>query len=539
MSNLYDVLQYPERAEYLEQYATYDVDLDHWRVLSTAFQKAFQTVFVRRSSAILLVHGAQGSGKTLFSKRLQEDFDKARKGPWTPNQENLWHTLVRDDHGHPETIRHATESSLLRRIEAKSGWHKELSTFAEQDTKQARIFVIDDMHRHVFMCEWAGLTQSEYLSLKNQNREDVVLDSVAEQLVADCRGNFQRSVFLLLSNKADTMTALRERIDSHHRDLAAILELPLPAPEMKERIVRKNINRLNPTSYWFCLDAAERPERSKVREVLVTEGSGFTDSFEAVASALSSGKRRSGRPANRNLLTLVTLGVAPHTAKAFTEDHELQSNEHFLGNHLGIWFMKGRWASVLYTGQEQDEARRARMMESEFALRWVALDMRAAHALCQPPQPGDVGERLLSVLEFFPSVGKPIEIDAQRPSCEQIDAALTTLDPAGETAFQAFEAQFRAFGQSRSVLYEKALRQRFADYGKAMEGFGELKPDVTLAPYQPCAVTSAATEDEISNAIRRTCHTLEFTAFLREDLQGLDKYLLDKVKRYGALLESL
>jgi hypothetical protein len=94
------------------------------------------------------------------------------------------------------------------------------------------------------------------------------LASVAERIVEDCRGDFVRSIFLLLSNDAARMAALKERIDDSHRGLATTLELPLPDPATKEQIVRKNTNRLNRMSYRYCLDAAGKDERSAAYDVL-------------------------------------------------------------------------------------------------------------------------------------------------------------------------------------------------------------------------------------------------------------------------------
>lgn len=80
MDTLYDFLLFPKRAENLGQHAAYDVDLAHWKALSGAFRTVFRTVHDRGSSSVLLVHGVQGTGKTLFSIRLKEDFEKTRSG---------------------------------------------------------------------------------------------------------------------------------------------------------------------------------------------------------------------------------------------------------------------------------------------------------------------------------------------------------------------------------------------------------------------------------------------------------------------------
>lgn len=250
MNTLYkQLLLFPDRAENLGQFSAYDVDLEHWKSLSTVFRQTFQSVYERGSSSILLVHGAQGTGKTLFSRRLEQDCRRAAEGALVPDAKNLWHTLVGDEPPLRATIETATLGSVLRRIEPSSGWLQGLRDFAKHDTHRVRIFVIDDAHKDVFLREWAGLSQAEYLGFKARKEEGAALGSVAERLVEDCRGDFLRSIFLLLSNDAARMQSLKEHVDQSHAGLAKVLELPLPAPEMKEQIVRKNTNRLNRMSW--------------------------------------------------------------------------------------------------------------------------------------------------------------------------------------------------------------------------------------------------------------------------------------------------
>ncbi len=542
MNTLYkQLLVFPDRAENLGQFAAYDVDMEHWKSLSAVFRRTFQSVYERGSSAILLVHGAQGTGKTLFSRRLEQDFKKATDGAPSPDKKNLWHTLVGDDPPTRATIETATQDSVLRRIEPNSGWLQGLRDFAKQDTRRVRIFVIDDAHKDVFLREWAGLSQAEYLGFKARKEESAALGSVAERLVEDCRGDFLRSIFLLLSNDAERMQALKDHVEQSHAGLARVLELPLPPPEMKEQIVRKNTNRLNRMSYWYCLDAAGKEERLSVYNVLRAPNKGFTDSFVAVSEALQSpGEKRAGRPANRNLITLVTLGTPPSTAKGFIDDHELAAQEHHRGDHLGVWLMREQWASTLCEGDDREVSRRAQMLESEFALRWVALDMTATFALCQAPSPADLGERLLDIIRFVPSIAKPGEVKRRGDECGKLELEIVSSGgPAADVA--AFQQKFVELGQQRSSLYEPAIAKRLSGYSRGFVEFPSVKPDFIAGEYKPCAVTTAPSDSSsnITEAIRRTCHAIEFTAHLQDDMNGLKDYLLDKVGRYALLLESI
>lgn len=541
------LLLFPPRAEYIGQYGQYRVRLDHWKKLSSTFLEVFKTVHDRQDAAILLVHGAQGTGKTLFSLELEQGFERTRRGENQPQRGNLWHTLVADQPENIGIIKAATADTELRRIQPVSGWLARERDFAKNDWHAVRIFVLDDVHKDAFIREWAGLTQGEYLSLKADEKVAVALSSVAQQLVEDCRGDFKRSIFLLLSNNADLMRQLKVHLDESHAGLSTLLELPLPQPALKEEIVRTNTNSLNLVSYWYCLDRAGPEEKKAVYQVL-QGGGGFTDSFNAIGRALRSeavGSKRSGRPANKNLLTLVTLGTDPLIANAFLDDQELSNAEgfieHYRGTHHAVWLLKDAWASILDPGKDPVLTRRARMLESEFALRWVTLDMMATYALLQPPSAhDDLGGRLLEVIRFFPSIGKPKEVEEQRRQSESLDAS---LDTAGWTPEQLsdFTTRFRGMGQRRSTDYEAALGRRLTSFSQGFRVHPSLKPDFIAGEYTPCAVTEATSDSPkaIEDAIRRTCHAIEFTAHLQMDMRGLVEYVLDKINRYAEMLESV
>jgi hypothetical protein len=229
------------------------VSLDHWKALAETFRAAFEIVYERRSARVLLVHGGQGHGKSLFVRRLEEDFNRSR-GSTQPDAENLWHVLSGGSSVSIETVRRAVDTTVLRRVEATSGWLEGERVFAKGDTHAMRIFLFDDAHRDAFVREWAELTQGEYARLKAEGHRDVALASVAQRLVEGCRGDFSRSLFVLLSNDSEYLDRLRAELDRSHLGLSERVELPLPAPSIKEQIVRTNTNLLNQRSYWFCLD---------------------------------------------------------------------------------------------------------------------------------------------------------------------------------------------------------------------------------------------------------------------------------------------
>jgi hypothetical protein len=346
-------------------------------------------------------------------------------------------------------------------------------------------------------------------------------------------------LFVLLSNDQHLLERLHEQLERSHVGLARRLALPLPEPSLKEKIVRINTNRLNRWSYWYCLDRGGPEEKKRAYETLRGD-QGFKDSFEAIDRAFAVRGARTGRPANKNLLTLVTLGVDPLTIKSYLDDHELEPKEASEGNHVAAWFFREQWASKLALDDEV-YARRAALLESEFALRWVGIDMRALWRLFRAVEDDPTCAKLVDFMRFFPSIADRNSVkEAREQLAKDVDQSIAALDHTED--FHQFEAWFRDAGQGRSHEYERALAQRFGlELSRGLVVLPSIRPDIKIAEYEPCTVTSAASSDKeaIEAAIKRSCHVIELTAHLRADLRGLDDYIRDKVGVYASLLESV
>ncbi len=537
-STLYaQLLLFPERAEFLTHanYSAYRMQLDHWRELSSVFRRAFQAVYERQSASVLLVHGEQGTGKTAFTRKLAADFASSRNGVRAPDRDNLWHVLTGGEPLELQIIQEATKTTDVTVIAPKPQWLAETSAAARAGTQKMRVFVIDDFHKDPFLSEWAGLTRSEYLQLKTTARP-ALLESVAQRIVEDCRGDFARSLFVLLSADEGIIHELKDHLDRSHRGLAQTLQLPLPEKEAKEQIVRTNINRLNQRSYWYCLDQGGPEEKKQAFEMLSGDG-GFIDSFRAIDRALSSGEgdKRAGRPANKNLITFVTLGSDPNDVAAFLGDREMIASDEFVGTHLRTWLFRKSWASALESS-DQEYVRVAALVESEFALRWVALDPRATWALCSESSPDSLADLLVASIRETPSIADKGATKKRAQTADQALAALANVDE-----IERYIRGFRDAGQGRSREYERALGRRFGTYSRGLAVMASLKPDVIFGEYSPCAVTAASSSDPmaIKKAIQRECHVAEFTAHLQADFRGLGEYLCDKVRVYAKLLETV
>src|SRR5262249_7499901 len=135
--------------------------------------------------------------------------------------------------------------------------------------------------------------------------------------------------------------------------------------------------------------------------------------------------RRTGRPSNRNLITLVTLGSHLAFARSFLEEREIQAKEEHgeRPEHIGVWNARGIWASAVSLKADHELRRRARMLDSEVSLRWVSLDVTATAALL-----GDDAQagKLVDLILRRPSIGTGSDTwEAWRAECADLDAELS------------------------------------------------------------------------------------------------------------------
>lgn len=83
------------------------------------------------------------------------------------------------------------------------------------------------------------------------------------------------------------------------------------------------------------------------------------------------------------------------------------------------------------------------------------------------------------------------------------------------------------------------MAARVNGYSSGFTSLPKVRPDIIATEYTPCALTAAKLPADIGDAIKRTCHAIEITAFLGHQMKGLDEYILGKVDRYALLLESV
>gem|GEM_PF-1158887 len=541
MNPLYPHLRYPERAESLGDYEAYQVSLDHWSPLAAPFSAAFQKVFMQGAASILLIDGAQGSGKTLFSRRLEHDFNLTLQGNTAPDPgQNLWHQLAGGVSPSSELLEQATSQTKIRVPEPSEGWLDKLRAQVKDD-KHAKctVVILDDIHSEEFLCAWAGL---DYQGRTPEQLQGL-LHAAATHLVRECRGDFRRCLFVFLSNRSDVLGLLLAAIEANHQRLAVPLTLPVPVPDEKERIVRRNTNALNEVSYWACLDQAGPSEKEQVYRTYA-QPTGFTSAFTALNDAYATSLRaasRPGRPSHKNLLTLALLGATPGDTSAFLQRTSHATPEILSGPHAAIWLFRETWASALVPPQQRELHRKAKLLESEFALRVVAMDFPATYLLCH--QQGDAGMTAAAILTKTPLTYSSAEKQAYQTHFYSwsplVNAGLQ--GPGVSDAVEAFRRQWEDLGQHRSASYEPLLRGVFGSFNRGLRAYPSLRPDLILEQYEPCSVTASPAGDAttINQTIRRRAHVVEFTAFLSSSLQGLDTYLQGKISNYADMLASV
>src|SRR5690606_7633811 len=138
---------------------------------------------------------------------------------------------------------------------------------------------------------------------------------------------------------------------------------------------------------------------------------------------------------------------------------------------------------------DEEYARRAELLESEFTLRWVTIDMRAVWWLCTAPEHDPICTMLVDFMRALPSIGKAKKNkDALQKLARDIDGDIDALME-GDEEYEAFQIRFRDAGQRRSLEYERAIARRFGvELSRGLAALPRVRPDLTLAEYEPCTV---------------------------------------------------
>lgn len=525
----YQGLTFPARAEDLRQelYNTYRVFLEYWDPLAAKLRLQYEALALQQSSNAIVIYGGQGTGKTLLADKLAQGLTRARQQALQPyDSANMWHRLTAGTALSPELIRDATARTDILHIEDDSDWVKRATTWHDANRGRHCIILADNAERGYFLQGLLNLSDADFI---RYGRTPEALSLAAEKFVSLARGKLRPSLFLFLTNNEPFASDFCARVSDTHRGLARFEALPMPSNRDKETVVRVNINRLNPVSYWYCLDRAGPSQKGTIRSAI--EGNEtFPGCFRAVHEAFACADR-AGRAANKCTLTLVVFAdcnsAPPSVAATIGPTVEKRS---FAIPGLRIDVFDEGWAAAIIP-----DPRRASLLESEWGLRVVYLGNQFLSALLKPIF---FQQRAKTALDLIQEVHGTGTHDPTLAAYKKaLGEAMWQLPPAVDDDEMA---SFWSKGQIRSHEYEKALRSLYPRYNRGGPGFLTYRPDLIVTPYKVCSVLDTEGDDKTSanDTIKRSAHVLEFTCIRDLNSDHFLSYVQRKLLNYLDLLEQ-
>lgn len=529
----YNRIIYPERAEYLneEMFRSYKVFLDHWNDLATKLKSNFEETALRRVSKTLIIFGEQSCGKTLLANKLTQDFSETeeiiREGAIDYDQANIWHRIVSGFGKSTDLIAENTRSASLLHIESESDWITKAKTFCGSNSKRTCLVVADNCERHYFVQGLLGMSDEQFLQI---GRTEAMVAAAAQRFVALCREELRGAMLVMFTNDDLFALAFEEEVNKQHKGLVETTTMPIPGPQEKETVVRVNTNRLNPFSYWYCLDRAGVNEKKNVLHA-VTNAKGFKEVFEAVDRAIQKASpTRIGRPPKKCLLTLFLL-TDQDDISGFIETLNIGDLDRNITPNpfVDVVTFKDGWA----TSFELGGARQARLLQSEWSFRIVLVGNPFVSLLLSRTAPDKAKNIIEYSLRYHGPGTQATTLESYRTEFDQLLSPCKTL-PAMNLV------PFWAAGQTRSLQYEQALREIFPTYNTGSAGFLGYRPDLVIEPYRVCELSLSASDDDpvINEAIRRHTIACEFTASKEFTLAAVQTYLNRKLPNYVEVLQE-
>jgi hypothetical protein len=524
---------YPERAEYLNEgtFRSYKIFLNHWQTLSTKLKSNFEEALLRRVSKTLIVFGEQSSGKTLFANKITQDFIKTSQvsqGTTIDYDEgNIWHQIVSGFGKNVNLIRENTTNSALIQIEDDSNWVNKVKEFCKHNSSRTCLIIADNCERDYFVQGIRGMTDEQFLQI---GRTQEMIVASAQRFVALCRTELRGAVIVMFTNDDIFALAFQEEVNKQHKGLVETTQMPMPGAREKETVVRVNTNRLNPFSYWYCLDRAGVPEKKNVFHTILS-AKGFKEVFEAVDQAIQKASpTRIGRPPKKCLLTLFVL-TNRDDIRGLVDSLELGEVEHNVNENqfIDVVTFKDGWTDLFDVGDQ----RKASLLKSEWNFRIVVAGNPFTSLLLSKQSPENAKAIIEKSLKYHGPGTQITTLDTYRA---EFDGLVTIC---GRTPYIPLE-QFWAAGQPRSSQYEQALREIFPGYNTNSTGFLSYRPDLVIEPYNVCELSLSPNDNDssINLAIKRKSLVCEFTASKDLTLPSLQTYLNRKLSNYVEILEE-
>lgn len=522
----YPGIRFPDRAEALEDFEGYRVFLDPWQPIADALRPRWEAAALRGSSHIFAVHGPQGAGKTLLAKKLAADFESTKQNSNSiqPDSNNFWHRVSGGSALEVEIIREATAKTDFLTVENNADWPKSVETFTAGQRAEARVLLADNAERAYFRQGLVQMNDVEFLGIESS----LGLNRLAAQRLVDrMRTTLRGTLLILLSNSAEFLSGLQDEVEQQHAGLMSITNLELPGPRDKETVIRVNTNRLNGASYWAAIDQGTPEDRVALKDALSGDAT-FPDSFRAVDLA---SRNRTGRPALRNVITLIVLAKVDTASQLDTSAMGVIKRTEIDEAWMSMRVFESGWAPA------EIGAREASLVESEWTLRVCVFGQPFVRSLLAVRDGDSVQQaqirQLLEELKTFQGPG------TQERTREAYTAQLSSRIQAWVEVDRDL-ATFWSAGQNRSTRYEPALASVLPGYNTSASGFLSYRPDYVVADFTPCAVSDAPdnTNDAIRAAIRRNAHVFEFTAVNAADHKLVTSYLASKLPNYVEVVQE-
>lgn len=532
----YNRILFPNRAEdlrYNERFQhSYRIYLDHWDDFLQFLTNSLQKVIVRDSSHALAIYGPQGAGKTLFTDKLINDFQRIRSDIQRNEEnyfpENIWQKMVMKSAKDFATLKEVTRRCEFIDITDKENWLEELNQYNSDTIK---IVIADNAERAYFGASLAGISQMDFLA----NRAGMG-EHVAQQFVKLARTDLRKTLFIILGNVPEYLKTFYEECERQHSRMASYYELDLPTPIEKESIIRKNINRLNSSSYWKYIDSIDQNKKESLYKELQEDTTTIPKAFDAIDDAFSSSTRRLGRPANKCLLSFVLVTEdlnQSHEIASYLAGRYIDKSDYEYSNLVRIYNIPENYATKIMR-KDSDENK---MIESEFNLQFIMFNNEWISRLLNDDN--DIQSKAIRVFKEMldePKIGTTAATKKRRKA-ERDKACLDLLQVQG--IGQKELNSFWALGARRGSKYEDILRKHFTAYNTTGGGESKKRPDLVLKDYVPCSILSAqdSSSSKIGEAIVRSYHAVEITTIKGADSKKVIDYLDDKIPNYIELLQ--
>ena len=533
----YNRIVFPNRAEdirYNEKFRhSYRIYLDHWDVFLQFLSSSMQKVVVRDSSHALAIYGPQGAGKTLFTDKLKNDFSIVRseiqRNNVTYNSENIWQKIVMKNPKDIQILTNITKNCEFIDITDNANWLDDLNQYNSDTVK---VVIADNAERAYFGAALAGVSQADFLA----NRERMG-EHVAQQFVKLARTTLRKTLFIILGNIPEYLKRFYEECERQHSQMANYYELELPTQFEKESIIRKNINRLNSSSYWKYVDSIDQKKKTNLYLELQKEDNTIPKAFDAIDEAFSKSTKRVGRPANKCLLSFVLvteeLDQSNEIASTIAGKY-IDTPDYDYSNLVRIYNIPEEYAINIM----RKDIDSYKMLESEFSLQLVVFNNEWISRLLSSDL--TVQKKAIDVFQHIlnePKIGTTVPTRTRRKN-ERDESCEELLQTTGISMEEL--RSFWSLGARRGSKYEDVLREYFDGYNTTSGTDSRKRPDIVLKEYIPCSILQAEDETprKIVDVIARFHYAVEITTIKNADSKKVIDYLDDKIPNYVELLQN-